>query len=464
MELPQFQESSECDVCKCSFNTFRRRVELAPPFPCPKESYSSKASASVVVKPFYHGEEDSILTILVVLLWVLLRDNYYLALHYSLATEPLVSRIPIKELVRTCLGLGNNVKEGKLVTCLSLANTTSGSIIAVAVVGHYVLNIHRIKWPYHNLVFTRVSEFALTVLVMIVVMLMPSDIASKDGYGGAVTKDRSSKNNTPASLDGVNLLTDGVSTLDISTGADSNPKCTAEKIPGVGTIECKCEMPLCICEAPVLSTDQVFSPNKFTPTTTVQLNPKAKKTDTIPRNRRSTSNNQQFMISSHGQVSNGGSEKAHMDYEVNGEGLREAIKNGDTSAVKELLTKLSFAKAINAFTYSTNTDCFGFSDGLGVDASYCDKQGLSLLHLVLSLSLSLSLSCTPLTCYYTYDGFLAALFNRTEIAFALMECGASLDHRNLQGETPLDCAPATLQYKMQKKMEEREQLGASHII
>ncbi|KAI8554427.1 hypothetical protein RHMOL_Rhmol05G0098000 [Rhododendron molle] len=103
------------------------------------------------------------------------------------------------------------------------------------------------------------------------------------------------------------------------------------------------------------------------------------------------------MISSHGQVSNGGSEKAHMDYEVNGEGLREAIKNGDTSAVKELLTK-------------------------------------------------------------------AALFNRTEIAFALMECGASLDHRNLQGETPLDCAPATLQYKMQKKMEEREQLGASHII
>jgi ankyrin repeat protein len=120
------------------------------------------------------------------------------------------------------------------------------------------------------------------------------------------------------------------------------------------------------------------------------------------------------MISSHGQVSDGGSVKAQMDYEVNGEGLREAIKNGDTSAVKELLTK-------------------------GVDASYCDKQGLSLLH-------------------------LAALFNRTEIAFALMEYGASLDRKNLQGETPLDCAPATLQYKMQKKREESEQLGPRHII
>ncbi|KAG5548094.1 hypothetical protein RHGRI_013701 [Rhododendron griersonianum] len=109
-------------------------------------------------------------------------------------------------------------------------------------------------------------------------------------------RDGSSKNNTPASLDGVNLLTDGVSTLDMSTSADSNPKCTAEKNPGIGTVECKCGMPLCICEAPAPSTDQVFLLNKFTSTTTVQLNPKAKKTDTIPRNRRSTLNNQQLYV------------------------------------------------------------------------------------------------------------------------------------------------------------------------
>lgn len=30
MDLPQFQESSECDVCKCSFNAFRRRVFFQP--------------------------------------------------------------------------------------------------------------------------------------------------------------------------------------------------------------------------------------------------------------------------------------------------------------------------------------------------------------------------------------------------------------------------------------------------
>ncbi|MCD7452348.1 hypothetical protein HAX54_016276 [Datura stramonium] len=95
------------------------------------------------------------------------------------------------------------------------------------------------------------------------------------------------------------------------------------------------------------------------------------------------------------------------DYEVSGEGLREAIKNGDVGAAKKLLSQ-------------------------GVDANYCDKQGSSLLH-------------------------LAAVFNRTEIVFSLMESGASLYCKNSQGETPLDCAPATLQFKMKKKMEESGQ-------
>lgn len=222
------------------------------------------------------------------------------------------------------------------------------------------------------------------------------------------------KDDAPASLDGVNLVTDTVSRLDISAVADSNPKPTAEQIPILGIVECKCGMPLCICEAPVPSRDAVTLLNKSTTTSTAQSNPKPKKTDTSLKNRGSTSNNKQFMTFNLGQVTTSSLEKSQMDYEVNGEGLREAIKNGDTLAVKELLSK-------------------------GVDANYCDKQGLSLLH-------------------------LAALFNRTDIAFALMEYGASLDHRNLQGETPLDCAPATLQNKMRKKMEESEQLSPHHII
>ncbi|WOG92686.1 hypothetical protein DCAR_0311961 [Daucus carota subsp. sativus] len=68
-------------------------------------------------------------------------------------------------------------------------------------------------------------------------------------------------------------------------------------------------------------------------------------------------------------------------------------------------------------------------NGEGVDANYRDKQGLSLLH-------------------------LAAVFNQSDIAFVLMDHGASITCKNSQGETPLDCAPITLQNKMKKKIEQ----------
>ncbi|THG19486.1 hypothetical protein TEA_007211 [Camellia sinensis var. sinensis] len=342
--------------------------------------------------------------------------------------------------------------------------------------------------PYHNSVFTRVSEFALTVLMML--------LASEDymNQGAALLEDVKAynyilrKDDAPASLDGVNLVTDTVSRLDVSAVPDSNPKPTAEQIPILGIVECKCGMPLCICEAPVPFRDAVTLPNKSTTTSTAQSNPKPKKTDTSLKNRGSTSNNKQlydsavsglhflvrlvifFLVAGGcglwspnlsalvictcttfnlGQVTTSSLEKSQMDYEVNGEGLREAIKNGDTLAVKELLSKQLLPKQSSLLP--KQFQCF---DQLraqlikavkavialaGVDANYCDKQGLSLLH-------------------------LAALFNRTDIAFALMEYGASLDHRNLQGETPLDCAPATLQNKMRKKMEESEHLSPHHII
>ncbi|KAL6992153.1 hypothetical protein U1Q18_010260 [Sarracenia purpurea var. burkii] len=225
---------------------------------------------------------------------------------------------------------------------------------------------------------------------------------------------RSMKDDALASLDGENIVTDAVSRLDISAVADPNPKQITEKIPILSTVECKCGMPLCICEAPAPSEHAAMLKDISMPTSTTQKNPKLKKTDAVPKNRGSTSNNKQFTIFNPGQVTHNGVEQPHTDYEFSGEGLREAIKNGDTSAVKDLLTR-------------------------GVNANYCDKQGSSLLH-------------------------LAALFNRHDIAFALMEYGASLDCRNSQGETPLDCAPATLKYKMEKKMEESEQLGPRHFI
>lgn len=204
---------------------------------------------------------------------------------------------------------------------------------------------------------------------------------------------RSGKSDGGASVNGVNSVTDLVSRLDIATTSSSDIR---ESAPN-----CTCGMPLCICEVPSNNDVAPVKPKPVTTFTSSNMS-KTKKVETAPRSRGSSSSKY-----STGQSAYADSEKPLADYETNGEGLREAIKNGDLFSVTKLL-------------------------GEGVDANYCDKQGMSLLH-------------------------LAAVFNKTEIAFSLMENGASLDYKNLQGETPLDCAPVTLQFKMKKKMDEIKQ-------
>ncbi|XP_073143458.1 uncharacterized protein [Henckelia pumila] len=221
---------------------------------------------------------------------------------------------------------------------------------------------------------------------------------------------RLKKDGVPASQSGVNVITDSISRLDIGAVADAEPEANMEKLPTPDILDCKCGMPLCICEAPAPPTDHVtIQPLKTTSITPVQSNQKVKKAESAPKSKGSTSNSRHSTFFNPGQVVDCQTDLSTVDYEVTGEGLREAIKNGDTAAAKDLLRQ-------------------------GVDANYNDKQGSSLLH-------------------------LAAVFNQTEIAFALMDHGASLDCKNSQGETPLDCAPAMLQYKMKKKMEEAIQSG-----
>lgn len=176
------------------------------------------------------------------------------------------------------------------------------------------------------------------------------------------------------------------------------------------TFECKCGMPLCICEAPsppqvqavVASTSNYQRPKKVSTVQHSLSNTNSKLSAS------SSGSSKPSLFFTGGQMMNGITNKSSADYETSGEGLREAIKNGDASAVKDLLMQ-------------------------GVDANYCDKQGMSLLH-------------------------LATVFNHTEIAFILMEAGANVDAKNAQGETPLDCAPTMLQYKMQQKIQ-----GSGHI-
>ena len=78
---------------------------------------------------------------------------------------------------------------------------------------------------------------------------------------------------------------------------------------------------------------------------------------------------------------------------------RDAIKNNDSAGVVALL-------------------------GAGADARYVDHTGNSLLH-------------------------LAAMFDRFDIAKALLTSGASLTLKNPAGETPLDIAPPAMQHKLQ---------------
>lgn len=209
------------------------------------------------------------------------------------------------------------------------------------------------------------------------------------------------KDNATTTPPQVNAVTDSISRLDIS----SVPDTVKTSPPSIS--ECKCGMPLCICEAPAPSKNTAI-PQSLTATSAPSIPSKVKKTEPPPRSRGSSSNSRQSPLLTPGQVANSSGSVSSTEYEATGEGLREAIKNGDLVAAKKLLSQ-------------------------GVSANYCDKQGSSLLH-------------------------LAAVFNQTEIAFSLMDHGASLDCKNAQGETPLDCAPAMLQYKMKKKMEGTLQL------
>ncbi|GMH03563.1 hypothetical protein Nepgr_005402 [Nepenthes gracilis] len=209
------------------------------------------------------------------------------------------------------------------------------------------------------------------------------------------------KDDSVAPVDRVDHIKETFSRLDINEDSKSKNDPTTLQQPVLTNSECKCGMPLCICVASVISNGTASA--QTAATSASLLNSKPKRTDSIPKTRRPTEDAKQTSNSGLGQSSSG-LNKLQMDYELNGEGIREAIKNGDVAAVQELLHK-------------------------GVDSNYCDKQGFSLLH-------------------------LAAMFNQTNVVFALMEHGARLDCKNSQGETPLDCAPATLQYKMQRKMEE----------
>lgn len=296
-EPPPFQEAARCDVCKCSFNAFRRRHHCR----CCGRTLCFEHSSKQIPLPQY-------------------------GIHSA---------------VRVCHDCFNNATQS------SSANTQTNS----------------------------------------------NDI------------DKMASDNIDArASDGIDASTDKLSRISLSKSENSSY--VGGNLSVSQTVECKCGMPLCICEAPAppqvqpeVSTSQYYQrPKKVV---TAQHTP----SDTISKSTAGSSGSTRpSLFFTSGQTSNVSTDKSSRGYETSGEGLREAIKNNDISSVKDLLMQ-------------------------GVDANYCDKQGMSLLH-------------------------LATVFNHTEIAFILMDAGASVDAKNAQGETPLDCAPTMLQYKMHQKIQE----------
>ncbi|CAA0821499.1 Ankyrin repeat family protein, partial [Striga hermonthica] len=165
------------------------------------------------------------------------------------------------------------------------------------------------------------------------------------------------KDNVPPAPNEINAVGDSISRLDISTVSDAKSEVGAAKTSFPGISECKCGMPLCICEAPAQpKVTAQPQPSITTANPPLYSIPKQKKTEQASRSRGSTSNGSQSTFFFPGQVANSSVDRASINYEVTEEGLREAIKNGDIAAAKKLL-------------------------GQGVDANYGDKQGSSLLHL-----------------------------------------------------------------------------------
>ncbi|XP_062188230.1 vacuolar protein sorting-associated protein 27-like isoform X2 [Phragmites australis] len=218
-----------------------------------------------------------------------------------------------------------------------------------------------------------------------------------DCFNKSSSRGRADNTGSPGNI---SSATESFSGLNLGKEDLSSPTKNSSVQGATVLIECKCGMPLCICEAP--KPEPAPIKNIGAVSSTAQSNPRPKKSAPIQQKASATSssNSSSFL----NLISNDSNDKGLSDFEVSGEGLREAIKSGDVNGVKKLLSQ-------------------------GVDSNYCDKQGFTLLH-------------------------LAALFNQTEIALVLMDHGANVQSKNGQGETPLDCAPAMLQYKMRQRIEE----------
>ncbi|GJN33107.1 hypothetical protein PR202_gb21671 [Eleusine coracana subsp. coracana] len=125
----------------------------------------------------------------------------------------------------------------------------------------------------------------------------------------------------------------------LNLGEKDGPSPTKDlSVQSTPVIECKCGMPLCICEAPKPEPAPVKQNISVVPSS-APSNPRPKKPYPSQQKASASSSSNSSSFFNLGPVSNNSSDKGVADYEVTGEGLREAIKSGDVSGVKKLLSQ-----------------------------------------------------------------------------------------------------------------------------
>nr|AAV64205.1 unknown [Zea mays]AAV64243.1 unknown [Zea mays] len=177
----------------------------------------------------------------------------------------------------------------------------------------------------------------------------------------------------PVSAGSISGAADSFSGLSLGKEDDSSPMKNSTVQSTAALIECKCGMPLCICEAPKPEPSPTPVKNINTVPPTTQSNPRPKKPANTQQKASATSSSNSSPFLNIGLMNNDSNDKGIVDYEVSGEGLREAIKGGDVKGVKKLLTQAALFNqteiALILMDHGANVESKNGQDPTHVEAS-----------------------------------------------------------------------------------------------
>uniref|UniRef100_A0A3Q7GTE4 Uncharacterized protein n=1 Tax=Solanum lycopersicum TaxID=4081 RepID=A0A3Q7GTE4_SOLLC len=186
----------------------------------------------------------------------------YRAIHWEALQ---ISRLQMKKVIQSIIRKERIAMDAGTYLCLQLccgrtlcAEHSANQMLTVSA---YTQNLFR---PCHNLVFTQKLESSILPYLLknvgswkqSEVLVIPSVKHLDSGHnrnGGPVG------DGVMASASEVNALKDSFSALDVGVVADIKTEDTVKQTPAVGITDCKCGMPLCICQVSATPTTSIAS-------------------------------------------------------------------------------------------------------------------------------------------------------------------------------------------------------------